>query len=98
MHFRDSIPGYPITVFTDHATVTELFKDRNLTGRLECWYLTIQEFNPTFRYLPGRANVVADSLSRNIPVVAVTTPRPVINNFSYIELAVTERGGHIHSG
>ncbi len=33
-HFRDIILGYPITVFTDHAPVTELFKGRNLTGRL----------------------------------------------------------------
>ncbi len=33
-HFRDIILGYPITVFTDHAPVTELFNCRNLTGRL----------------------------------------------------------------
>ncbi len=50
-HYRDIILGYPITVFT------------NLTGRLTRWYLTIQEFGPTFKYLPGRSNVVADSLS-----------------------------------
>ncbi len=61
-HFRDIILRYPITVFTDHAPVTELFKGRNLTGRFARWYLTIQEFGPTFKYLPGRANIVADSL------------------------------------
>ncbi len=47
-HFRDIILGYLITVFTDHAPVTELFKGRNLTGRPARWYLTIQEFGPTF--------------------------------------------------
>ncbi len=43
-HFRDIILRYPITVFTDHAPVIELF---NLTGRLARWYLTIQESGPT---------------------------------------------------
>ncbi len=60
-YFQDIILGYPITVYTDHAAVTELFKGKNLTGRLAHWYLTIQEFAPFFRYLLVRANVVADS-------------------------------------
>ncbi len=70
-HFRDIFLGDPITVFTDHAPVTELFKGRNHTGTLVRWYLTIQEFGPTFKYLPGLANVVGDSLYRNVPVGSV---------------------------
>ncbi len=49
-HFRDIILGYPTAVFTDYGAVTELFKGRNLTGRLAHWYLIIYEFNPTFKY------------------------------------------------
>ncbi len=59
-HFRDIILGYPITVYTDLAAVTELFKGKNLTGRLARWYLTVQEFAPSFKYLLGRSNVVAE--------------------------------------
>ncbi len=34
--------------------------------------------------------MVADSLSRNVPVGAITGPRPVSNNFSFPELAVAQ--------
>ncbi len=33
-HFRDVIFCYPITVYTDHIAVTQLFQGNNLTGRL----------------------------------------------------------------
>ncbi len=90
-HFRDIILGCPITVFTDHVPVTELFKGRNLTGRLARWYLTIQEFGPTYKYLTGRANVVADSHSRNVPVGSVANMLSQIENFTLQDLAEAQR-------
>lgn len=55
-----------------HRPRTELFKCKNFAGRLARWYLTLKEFNPTSKHLPGRVKGAADSLSRNLTVGAVT--------------------------
>ena len=86
-HWRDIIFGYRIVVHTDHLPVTQLFKVKNLSGRLARWFLTIQEFAPEFKYVPGKANTVADALSRHIPVAVVTA----ISNYSPSELAEAQR-------
>ncbi len=87
--FSDIVYGYRITIFTDHAPVTHLFTSKNLHGRLARWFLTIEEFCPEIKHVPGKANVVADSLSRNIAVV-VNNPPP-LENFSLPELATAQR-------
>lgn len=56
--------GYQIFIHTDHATIKYLMKKPVISGRLARWLLLLQEFDITIIDKPGRANVVADFLSR----------------------------------
>ncbi len=86
--------GYKITVYIDHSLIAEIFKGRNLSGRLARWYLTIQAYNPEIKYTGGHSNVVADALSRNICVGAVRDTTP-ISNFSLEDLSNAQREHHL---
>ncbi len=65
-HFRDMILGYKIRVWTDHTAIQNLFKHKNLRGRLALWFATLQNYEIEFEYIPGKKNTAADALSRNI--------------------------------
>jgi hypothetical protein len=64
--YKNILLGYyePLLVFTDHKNNTfnsSKASDRNLRT---CWLLLLEEYRVTFEYLPGKKNVVADTLSR----------------------------------
>ncbi len=69
-------------------------KEKNLSGRLARWYLTIQAYSPEIKYIAGKTNVVADALSRNIPIGAVTESAPT-SNFTLAELCTAQREHHL---
>ena len=62
--FRDYCLGYPVTIYTDHMPVCDLFRNRQLHGKLARWFLQVQEFEPNIRYIPGSKSTLADWLSR----------------------------------
>ncbi len=83
-HFRELILGYKIHVHIDHYAVTETLKGNNITDQFARWHLTIQEFNPTFSYIPGKANSVADALSRNVAAIYTITDYPAMPTMNEI--------------
>jgi hypothetical protein len=63
--YKNILLIYPIIVFTDHKNNTfNGLKASELVLRT-CWLLLLKEYGVTFEYLPGKKNVVADTLSRH---------------------------------
>ena len=62
--FRTYILGYPITLRTDHKSISFLKNCKLSHGRLTRWSLVLQEYNLNWEYIPDKKNVVADTLSR----------------------------------
>ncbi|GFW04277.1 retrovirus-related Pol polyprotein from transposon 297 [Trichonephila clavipes] len=64
--FRGYIEGTEITVASDHQPLKWLLNLKSPTERLARWAIKIQSFNLKVQYIPGKANVVADMLSRPV--------------------------------
>ncbi|KAE9341596.1 hypothetical protein PR003_g9913 [Phytophthora rubi] len=62
--FRIYCLDKPPIVETDHKRLEGLFTQKMANRRLARWYDILAEYQPTFSYLPGAKNGIADELSR----------------------------------
>ena len=84
--FRSMLLGAKLFVYTDHRNLTHKLSQFT-TQHVLRWRLLLEEYGPTFAYLPGPQNVIADALSRvpttlvhflvNMPTSQSPRPPPV---------------------
>ena len=91
-YFRPMIEGRPFTLFTDHLSLVPSMSKKSdpQTSRQAYQLSAVAEFTTDFRYIQGKANVVADSLSR--------PPGSDTNNVTYQDSYQSSEASALASG
>ena len=95
--WRHYLYGVPCRIFTDHKSLQYLFTQKELNMRQRRWVELIKDYECTIEYHPGKANVVADALSRKSTgsishLKAVYLPRLVELRSLGVRLELTDTG------
>lgn len=56
--------GFSVNVFSDHSSLLWLANLKNTKGRLARWQVILSSFDIKLNHVKGKANVIADALSR----------------------------------
>ncbi|GJU25244.1 retrotransposon protein, putative, ty3-gypsy subclass [Tanacetum coccineum] len=68
--WRHYLYGESCDIFTDHKSLKYIFTQRDLNMRQRCWLELLKDYDTNIQYHPGKANVVADALSRKSGMIS----------------------------
>ncbi|CAB0045400.1 unnamed protein product [Trichogramma brassicae] len=86
-HYRPYLLGRPFTLVADHEPLHWMHNRKDPGQRLMRWMFKFTDYQYTFKYKPGKENVVADCLSRNplndIPEAEINQRLPLLRVMMY---------------
>ena len=71
--WRHFLIGNHCEVYTDHKSLKYIFTQKELNLRQRSWLELIKDYDMKLHYHPGKANVIADELSRKSYVHTLIT-------------------------
>nr|GEX04858.1 retrotransposon protein, putative, Ty3-gypsy subclass [Tanacetum cinerariifolium] len=88
--WRHYLYGTKCTVFTDHKSLQHILVQKELNIRQRQWLELLSEYDCDIRYYPGKANVIADALSKKeqepplrvralVMTIGLDLPRQILN-------------------
>ncbi|KAL0534251.1 hypothetical protein IC582_028540 [Cucumis melo] len=89
--WRHYLYGEKIQIFTDHKSLKYFFTQNELNMRQRRWLELVKDYDCEILYHPGKANVVADALSRKVSHSAalITRQAPLHRDLERAEIAVS---------
>jgi polyhydroxyalkanoate synthesis regulator phasin len=87
--------GKHCDVFTDHKSLKYIFTQKELNMRQRRWLELIKDYDMNLQYHPGKANVVADALSRKVYANGITVgelPKDLCEQFKDLRFELVPEG------
>ncbi|CAA0820115.1 Uncharacterized mitochondrial protein AtMg00860, partial [Striga hermonthica] len=91
--WRHYLYGGQCEIFTDHKSLQYIFTQKELNMRQRRWLELVKDYDCTIQYHPGKANVVADALSRKVKgdlMYVVTQQSQLIHEFARMQIQLVD--------
>nr|GEY24625.1 reverse transcriptase [Tanacetum cinerariifolium] len=85
--WRHYLYGESCDIFTDHKSLKYIFTQRELNMRQRHWLELLKDYDTNIQYHPGKANVVADALSRKSGMIAgIKVEEEIIRDLEWLDI------------
>ena len=86
--WRHYLYGVSITIYSDHKSLKYVFTQKELNMRQRRWMEFLKDYDIDLQYKEGKANVVADALSRRAPsLYALVTGSTLLDEIRAAQLS-----------